>query len=850
MFCLLEIAMSLPSGTVTFLFADIQGSTALWDAHPNAMRLALARHDTLLRQAIEDNNGVVFKTIGDAFCAAFATAPDALSAALIAQLALQAEVWTEPITIKVRMALHTGAAEGRDNDYFGQPLNRVARLLSAGHGGQVLLSLPTEELTRDTLPPSTSLQALGEHRLRDLNRPEQVFQLLHPDLPAEFPPLKSPDHLPNNLPRQLTSFIGREKAIAEVTVLLAKTHLLTLTGSGGCGKTRLALQVAAGVLDQYPAGVWLVELAALSDPALVPQTVAAALGLSEQAGKTFVQTLAEFLASKRLLLVLDNCEHLLSACVHLSDALLRACPHLTILASSREGLGIAGEQTYRVPSLALPDPKQSMTLEQVSHYEAVRLFIERAVSNKADFMVTNASAPALASVCHRLDGIPLAIELAAARVRSLSVEEINTHLDNRFRLLTGGSKTALPRQQTLRALIDWSYSLLTDQEKRLLYRISVFAGGWTLRATEQVSVGEGIAEWEVLDLLTSLVDKSLAIAETQGKTSRYRLLETVRQYARDRLAESEEGMGVRERHRDYFLALAEEVSPKLRGLEQAQCLVMLEEEHDNLRQALTFCREEPEGGEAGLRLGAALQGFWWIRGHLSEGRQHLSEVLSRSVVPAPVKARADALNGAGVLARMQGDYAAARAFHEESLTLCRESGNKRGIANSLSNLGGVGQNQGDYAAARTLIEESVTLFRELEDKQGIANSLMNLGNVAQYQGDYAAARALYEESMTLFRELEDKLGIADSLDNFAELAHQERQERRAAPLWGAATALREGIDAPRSPQQQESFDREGAIVRSALGDAAFDAAFAEGGAMTIEQAIDFAVGPPTSERPL
>jgi predicted ATPase len=760
------------------------------------MRLALARHDALMRTAIEGHDGHVFKTIGDAFCAAFRTAHNALAAALTAQLALTSEAWPDGVTIKVRMALHTGVTEERDRDYFGQPLNRVARLLSTGYGGQVLLSLLTEKLARDLLPAAVSLRALGEHRLRDLNRPETIFQLLHPDLPAEFPPLKSLDNrdLPNNLPLQLTSFIGRDKEMAQVKVLLTKTRLLTLTGSGGCGKTRLALQVAAEVLDQYPDGVWLVELAPLADPALAPQTVAAALGLTEQTGKTLMQTLTEYLKSKRLLLVLDNCEHLLSACAQLGDALLRACSHLTILASSREGLGMAGEQTYRVPSLSLPDLRQPLNVEQVSQYEAVRLFIERAVNSKADFLVTHQNTHALVSVCHRLDGIPLAIELAAARVRSLSVEEIDTRLDHSFRILTGGSKTTLPRQQTLRALIDWSYNLLNGSEKALLARLSAFAGGWTLQAAEQVGAGEsdtgeGIEEWEVVNLLTSLVDKSLVLAETHVETTRYRLLETVRQYARDRLAEGEEGIGVRRRHRDFFLVLVEETRPKLHGAEQEQWLAVLEEEYDNLRQALNFCLEEPEEGAAGLRLGAALQGFWWTRGHLSEGRQYLSAVLTRSVGQGHLKARADALNGAGNLAWMQSDYVVARALFEESLTIRRELEDKQGIASSLNNLGNVTQYQGDYAAARALHEESLTIRRELGDTQGVAASLNNLGQVAIYRGDYAAARALHGESLTIRRELGDKQGIAGSLNNLGQVANNQGDYAAARALFEEALRL-------------------------------------------------------------
>ena len=879
--------MNLPAGTVTFLFTDIEGSTKLWEQHPDAMRVALARHDVLLRQAIENNNGVVFKTGGDAFCVAFHTAPDALGAALTAQQALNSELWPDALSLRVRMALHTGATELRDNDYFGQPLNRVARLLGAGHGGQVLLSLPTEELTRDSLPPATTLKGIGEHRLRDLSRPESVFQLQHPDLPSEFPPLKSLDNpdLPNNLPLQLTSFVGREEEMATIESLLSKTRLLTLTGSGGSGKSRLSLQVAAEVLDQYPDGVWLVELAPLADPGLVPQTVASVLNLSEQAGKSYTQTLIESFKSKRLLLLLDNCEHVLSASAQLSDALLRACPHVKILASSREGLGIGGELTYRVPSLSLPDLKQKATIESVSQYEAVRLFVERALFHLPSFVVTNQNAPALASVCHRLDGIPLAIELAAARVRSLSVEEINNKLDNRFRLLTGGSKTALPRQQTLRALIDWSYDLLSAQEKVLLLRLSVFAGGWMLASAEQVGSGDSIEEWEVLDLLTSLADKSLVLAQTQGDTTRYGLLETVRQYARDRLAESGESLVVRANHAHYFLTLAEEVKPKLWGSEQAQWLEVLEKEHDNLRQALTLYAEDvekdTEAGEKGLRLAADLKEFWWTRGHLSEGRECLSALLAHPGGQARTNARADALNGAGNLAYMQGDYGGARVLFEESLSIYRGLGDNGGIATSLGNLGNVAEAQGNYDGARVLNEESLAMFRDLGYKWGIAYALNNLGNVAYAQDDYAQARVLHEESLSLSRELGYKWGMAWSLltqgdaaqaqgdyaqarvsleeclaiaremgdrrisayglEALASLAIHETDAERCARLWGAAAALRESIGSPLSPAGREKQEREMTDAREDSGADAFAAAWAQGQEMTMEQAISYAL---------
>ena len=921
-----------PTGTVTFLFTDIEGSTRLWEAHPVAMKPALARHDALLRQSIEDSGGYVFKTVGDAFCAAFPTANQALEAALAAQLALNAEPWELSTPLLVRMALHTGAAEERGSDYFGQPLNRVARLMAAGYGGQTLLSDVTQGLVRDALPPSASLLDLGERRLKDLERPEQVFQLQFPALPAEFPPLRSLDNpaLPNNLPQQMTSFIGREKQIDDVKALLGRTRLLTLTGAGGSGKTRLSLQVAADLLDRYFDGVWLVELAALTDPSLVPQAIANVLGIKEEAGKSIQTTLVDWLSDKRILLVLDNCEHLVTACASLAADLLRSCPNVHLLASSRETLNVSGEQAYRVPSLSVPDPKQTQTVESLSQFEAVRLFIERAQAVQASFTVTNANAPAVAQVCFRLDGIPLAIELAAARVRSLSVDEISARLDNRFRLLTGGARNTLPRQQTLRALIDWSYDLLTEQEKTLLGCLSVFAGGWTLDAVEAVGSNDTVEKWEVLDLLTALVDKSLVVyeektEEAQGKSGRerYHLLESVRQYAGDRLAESGKAETVLKRAASWFLSWVEEVESQLIGPEQAFWLERLESEHDNLRASLTWYEPQPEGAEAGLRLAGALWRFWAMRGYYSEGRRWLGKALEgakaeRSTVLA---ARGKALTGAGVLASVQGDYGAARALHEmglilfrqlgdqggiayllnslggmaldesdyvtardlleesllikrrledpqgvalslnnlgilaleqndyaaawnlleESLTISRKLRNQQGISNALNNLGNVALARGDYGAARDLLEESLTIMRQLGDQGGIASSLNNLAGVASCQGDFAGARALYAESLTIKRWLGNQQGIAISLEGMAEVAQGQNQLVQAAQLWGAALSLRDSIRCPSPPLEQEKIAMPIALVHQALGEEAFAAAWDEGRAMTMEQAIEYAL---------
>ncbi len=989
--------VDLPAGTVTFLFTDVEGSTRLWEEHPDAMRAALAQHDDLLRACIESHGGKVFKTMGDAFCAVFADPRGAVNAILASQQwlpALALETPDGPRPLRVRMALHAGVAEAREGDYFGPTLNRVARLLAIGHGGQVLLSGAVRELVDGALPEGAALADRGVHRLKDLQDAEAVFQLLHSELESDYPPLRSLSTHPNNLPQQLASFIGRDKEIEQLRTLMSRSRLVTLTGSGGCGKTRLALQVAAEALEQFPDGIWLAEFAALPDPALVPQTVADVLGVEEEPGRPVPQTLAEQLKDKQLLLVLDNCEHLLDAGAKLADALLRQCPRVRILATSREALGIAGETTFRVPSLSLPDPDGDATPASLSRFEAVRLFIERAAQVRTGFTVTNQNAPSVASVCCRLDGIPLAIELAAARVRSLTVEDINGRLDQRFRLLTGGSRTALPRQQTLRSLVDWSYDLLNEAERALLCRLSVFSGGWTLESAEAVcsdcglriadcGLGDGtpesghsairppasrvpaqsaIEEWEILDLLTSLCDKSLVVPETAGATARYRLLETVRQYARDRLLARREGEFWRDRHVSFFLALAEEAEPQLKGASQQAWLERLETEHDNFRAALEWSIESARWVEQGLRLTGALARFWAVRGHLSEGRTWSSRALvAGRGVESSVRARAldgagelayyrgdyagagalyeeslairrergdragiaasllgignlayrqgdfagaqalyeeslairrelgdrhgiaaslgnlglavyeqgdygaararheeslailrdlrdwrgiaNTLNNLGIVADERGDYGAARARHEESLAILRGLGDRHGIANTLNLLGVVADEQGDFGGARVLLDESLAIRRELGDRHGIALSLINLGNVAFGQGDLAAARALQEEGLAIRRGLGDRGGIAYSLESMAALAVPVGAPLHAARLWGAAERLREAIGSPIPPNERARYEGQVALARAAgADDTAFDAAWAEGRAMTLDQAIADALG--------
>jgi predicted ATPase/class 3 adenylate cyclase len=874
--------MSLPTGIVTFLFTDIEGSTRLWEHQAELMRTALARHDSLLRSAIQASGGHVFKTIGDAFCAVFPTPLQALKAALAGQRELQADSRETPALIRVRMALHTGSAEQRDDDYFGPPLNRVSRLLDAGHGGQILASLTTAQLLSEVLPEAVTLRDLGSHSLKDLHKPEPIIQVVSPALPDAFPPLRSLAAFAHNLPGQLTSFIGREREIASIKQILSGTPLLTITGVGGTGKTRLALQVAADLLDEYPDGAWLVELAPLSEFELVPQAVGSVFGIREQPGTPLIETIGNALRTCRLLLLLDNCEHVIGACAALSEALLTGCPGVRILATSREALNIAGETVHSLRSLSLPNtaslPSDPAAL---SGYEAVRLFVDRARAAMPSFEMTDRNAGAIAQICCRVDGIPLAIELAAARVRALPVEKIGERLGDMFRLLTGGSRTALPRQQTLRALIDWSYDLLSASEKTLLQRLSVFAGGWSLDAAEAAASGDGIEAWEVLDMLASLVDKSLVLYDEQSGEARYRLLETVKQYARDRLLETGVGAAVHDRHRDWFLQLAEEAAPGLHGRKQGYWLDRLEAEHDNLRLALDWCVAETAPGNAGLRLAVALVWFWTKRGDLSEGRHRLEEALSRAGENR-TRLHMLALAGAGRLAMLGGDYAAAVSLLSAGLDLARKLEDAKGMALALSalavwasnannGLGAAGfaeesvqragkaderwlyafclqvlswvtrgQNEPEQTGA--VLSESLAAMRETGDSWSMILALQHLGALAQSAGQYEQARSDYEEGLILSQELKDRRGMAWCVECLAEVAVAQGRMDRGARLLAAGQSLLASIGATWPPNYAASHETAIALVQTAIGDAAFSSAWEEGYTMPQAQIVVFALG--------
>ena len=868
----------LPTGTVTFLFADIEGSTRLLQHLGDRYANVLTECLHLVRTACEERDGREVSSQGDALFIAFRGARDAVAAAVSAQRALAVHSWPEDAQVHVRMGIHTGEALTTDAGYVGMDVHVAARICAAAHGGQILLSQATGALAVRELPAEVTLRDMGDHRLKDLAKSERLFQAVVHGLRTDFPPLKSLDTLPNNLPRQLTRFIGREREVADLKNLLSRTSLVTLTGAGGSGKTRLALQVAADLLDQYPDGVWLAELAPLTVPALVPKAVASALGVIEQPHRPLSETLADHLRSRALLLVLDNCEHLLDACVELVDGLLQRCPHVRILSTSRESLGMTGEVTYRVPSLSVPGAGRLPPLDRLMLYEAVQLFVERAAASNPAFRLTNDNAAAVVQMCSRLDGIPLALELAAARVNVLTVEQLASRLDNRFALLTRGSRAALPRHQTLRAAMDWSYDLLSQNERTVLCRLSVFVGGWALEAAESVCSGDGIEEHEVLDILTHLVAKSLVNAETLGGEVRHRMLETVRQYGGERLLALGEAATLRRRHRDWYLALAERAAERIVGPEQSMWLNRLELEHDNLRAALDWKTGEPEETEPRLRLAGALVRFWDYHTHWAEARTWLESALAGSP-DARSTARAAALAGAGFMAFRQRDYEGAMAFYEESLALAQELGDQKDmvmaqvgrglitmyqgdldaaialfaesldlaekleepwlIAVALAQLGVVYRWNADHANAVKFSERSLATYREVGGKRGIAYALRLTGHSVRLSGDLKRARGLYQESLALYRDTGDKWVATECIEGLAIIAGTEGDRQLAARLSGMVEAAREtfGITMPRLRRGTEEWL--GAMGLEELRSGVYAAAWAEGRAMNLEQAVEY-----------
>jgi predicted ATPase/class 3 adenylate cyclase/DNA-binding CsgD family transcriptional regulator len=823
-----ETPFALPAGTVTFLLTDIEESTRLWEGHASSMSEAVPTHYALLSDAVGRHGGVrpVEQGEGDSIVAAFSRASDALAAALDAQRAIAAQTWPDGLDLRVRIALHTAEAQLRDEgNYFGVALSRCARLRAIAHGGQTLLSRAVHDLVIERLPEGVALVDLGSHRLRDLGRPEHVFLLSHPDLPGSAEPLRSLDALPNNLPEQLTSFVGRSPELAEIGTALDQTRMLTLTGAGGCGKTRLAAQAAADALERFPGGAWWVELAPLADPDAVGPTLGEALGVVPLPGQSSLEAVVARLADAHALVVLDNCEHLLERCAQTAEALLRGCPDVTLLATSRAPLGVGGEADWRVPSLSLPSELRTEPVEAIAQSDAVRLFIERALKVRPNFAVDAANAPAIAQICHDLDGIPLAIELAAARVRVLGVEQIADGLGDRFRLLTGGARSALPRQQTLRASVDWSHELLSESEQVLLRRLAVFAGGWTLDAIEQICCGDGLDRLAILDLLTSLLDKSLVVVEEHGTSVRYRLLETVRQYALDHLKQAGELADLRERHCRAYLQRAEQIAPHLEAAGQQAWLDTLDVEGANLAAAVDHAADTD--GEAALRLCAALTVWWKLRGRFALADATYARALD-AAASGPSALRARVLWAQGYLLTYSGRFEEAVACELQALAMAEELDETSTAARALDVLGTM-QIWPDPVGARAGLERSRELARESGDEWCFVDATQILGYGLIMQAD-PGAEAVLDEALEIIERTRYAEFAAWHWAGVGMLRQMHGRDEEALALFSRAAEVADGVGEPVSAGvarayiglvQAERGDGEAAIalLAPALADA-------------------------------
>ena len=867
----------LPTGTVTFFFSDIEGSTRLIQELGDDYPQALLAHHTIQRQALAANGGHELRTEGDSFFIAFGSALQACKGAAAVQKLLAAHQWPKSSALRVRVGLHTGEATLVGNEYLGIDVHRAARIASAAHGGQVLISETTQGLVQGALPAELTVKDLGVHRLKDLARPERLFQLTIDGCVSEFPALRTMESTPNNLPTQLTSFIGRDDQVREAKELLAKSRLLTLTGPGGTGKTRLSLQIAADVLDRFPDGVYFVPLAAIHDPELVPSAIAQALSIQTSGTRRPIDALADYLHDKQTLLVLDNFEQLMPAAT-VATHLLEASPRLRVIVSSRAVLRVYGEQEFPVPPLALPDPKALPGVAVLSQFEAVRLFIERAVAVKPDFQATNDNAPSIAGICERVDGLPLAIELAAARVKLFSPQALLSRLEKSLSALGTGARDLPGRQQTLRGAIQWSYDLLDAPAQRLLARFSVFARGGGLEELEPVCGPAEEVGGDVMDALDQLGDQSLLRRLPDFSEPRFLMLQTIREFASDRLDESGEAEKIRNRHLDAFIALAEAAQPYLFGARRKEWLDRLEMDHDNFRSALDWAIASVDARSA-MRLGTLLWRFWQMRGHLHEARRRLRTVLAMPTAGDFPQERLATLEAAGGVAYWQAEMEEARRLYDECLTVTRTTGDERALANALYNaafprsIGGT-----DLEEAQRLFAEALPLFRKLGDDIGVARVLWGTGNAYYFAHDNAAALGYLKEAEALYRKSDDQFGLAWAihtlglaklqlgdidgarrawteaiglfraagdvsgiilqLDNHSALALHNRDFTRAARLWAASRSFQESSGTGLVRLARISEIRTG---REGLTDEEVATAWADGRALSLDEAVAYAL---------
>ena len=774
-----------PSGTVTFLFTDIEGSTNLLQRLGDGYAAVLAAHFQILRAALDRHGGIQESTDGDSLFAVFPSAVEAVGAAIDAQRELNEHEWPEGSRVSVRMGLHSGEATHRRAVYVGLDVHRAARISAVAHGGQIVTSASTTALAAQATPPEVLFRDLGDHRLKDLREAEHLSQVVAPGLGTEFPPLRSLDVVPHNLPVQLTNFVGREAELAEVGRLLSDSRLVTLTGVGGTGKTRLAFQSAAEVVHDFPDGVWAVDLAPVADDEMVDNALAAAMGVRDQPGRSLLETIGDVLLNKKTLIVLDNCEHVLAISAELVSSILRSGSGVKVLTTSREALGVTGEVTYPVPSLRAP-PSSTTSAEEMMGYDSVVLFEDRAALVRPEFKITDGNAQAVAQICRRLDAVPLAIELAAARVRVLSPSEIADRLDDRFRLLTGGDRTAMPRQQTLEATVTWSYDQLSEEERLMFSRLAVFAGSLDLQAAEEVAGSDGIEKNEVLDLVTGLIEKSMLVVESEDEAgTRYRLLETLRQYARSRLIESGDVEEFRLRHARYFADLAEKGDEALRGPGQLEAFHGMEREHSNLTAALTWTLGAGES-ELFLRIASALGYLWGEIGHWEEARRWLFAAPVSDDTQRP-DLRAKALV-ASVRVTVPEDPARAREIAEQALDLSKASGEDRLAASALRAMGFATTHMFLPEEAVSLLEESLAISTSLGHRWGEAEAFGLIANALTYKESDEAA-ALIERSLRIFEDLGDELQAADSLYHTAAIANSQNRASQAIEPIGKALSL-------------------------------------------------------------